>query len=129
MRMAPNRRWVLGGVLLWAAAPGLGAQKCIVEVPEWAPRGSANSARPRITATLASSCGAAIDVSSIRMTVNDEAVEPKADGSGATVTVVYVPDAALLEETDHTVTVRARDANGAAGERTWTFRLPDTYAR
>jgi hypothetical protein len=116
-------------VLLWAAAPGLGAQKCIVEVPEWAPRGSASGARPRITATLVSSCGAAIDVSSIRMTVNDEAVKPTTDGSGTTVTVVYVPQEALLEESDHTVTVRARDAKEAAGERTWTFRVPDTYSR
>jgi hypothetical protein len=119
----------LGGVLLWAAVPVLDAQKCVVEVPEWAPRGSASNARPRITATLVSSCGAAIEVSSIRMTVNDEAVEPATDGSGATVTVAYVPEKALLEEADHTVVVRARDANGAAGERTWTFRLPDTYTR
>jgi hypothetical protein len=119
----------LGGVLLWAAAPALDAQKCIVEVPEWAPRGSASGARPRISATLVSSCGAAIELSSIRMTVNDQAVEPTAEGSGATVTIVYVPEKALLEEADHTVVVQARDANGAAGERTWTFRLPDTYTR
>jgi hypothetical protein len=85
--------------------------------------------RPKILATIASTCGTAIDVASIRMTVNDQAVAPMTEGNGAKVTVVYVPEAALLEEADHTVTISAKDVNGVAGERTWTFHLPDTYLR
>ena len=105
------------------------AQECQVTVPEWAPRGSADTARPRISATLTSTCGTAIDVSSVGMTVNEQPVKPTTEGSGSTVTVVYLPESALLEEADHTVTVRAQDEKGVAGERTWTFHLPDTYLR
>ena len=125
--------WLLAGVLLLVAVPPLTAQEaredCAVTIPEWAPRGSAQRVRPRILATLTSTCGTAIDVTSVRMTVDEEPVTPTTDGSGAKVTVVYVPESALLEEADHTVTVQALDANGVAGERTWTFYLPDSYLR
>ena len=105
------------------------AQSCAIDAPEWAPRGTAKTARPNITVTLVSTCGAAIDLSSIRMTVNGEAVAPKTEGTGPKVTVVYVPAAALVEEEDHTIVVRARDAKGTAGEKTWTFHVADTYSR
>ena len=128
--------WLLAGALLLAAVPLLTAQEppgaqedCAVTIPEWAPRGSAETVRPKIVATVTSTCGAAIDVASVRMTVDEEPVAPTTDGSGAKVTIVYVPESALLEEADHTVTVDAMDVNGVAGQRTWTFYLPDTYLR
>ena len=125
-----TRGWLLAGVvLLSASGQSLDAQGCVLEIPAWAPRGSTETVRPKIFATIASTCGTAIDVASIRMTVDEEPVAPTPDGTGAKVTVVYVPESALLEEADHTVTVQALDANGVAGERTWTFYLPDSYLR
>lgn len=119
----------MAGVLLAGTGAWIGAQECAVTVPEWAPRGSANTARPRISATLTSTCGSAIDLASVRMTVDKQVVTPTTDGTGAAVTVIYVPTSALLEEADHTVTVRAQDEKGVAGEWTWTFHVPDTYLR
>ena len=125
-----NGAWLLAvGILLSASGLAPDAQECVLEIPEWAPRGSARTVRPRILATITSTCGTAIDVPSIRMVVDGEPVAPTTDGSGAKVTVVYVPETALLEEADHTVTVQALDANEVAGERTWTFHLPDAYLR
>ena len=125
-----TRGWLLAGVVLLSASGlSLDAQECVLEIPEWAPRGSAETVRPKIIATIASTCGTAIDVASIRMTVDEEPVAATPDGTGAKVTVVYVPESALLEEADHTVSVQALDANGVAGERTWTFYLPDSYLR
>ena len=128
--------WLAAGVLLLVAVLPLTAQEaqepqaeCAVTVPEWAPRGSALRVRPEILAVLTSTCGAAIDVTSIRMTVDDEPVTPTTEGGGAKVTVLHVPVDALLEEADHTVSVQAQDANGVEGGRTWTFYVPDTYLR
>jgi hypothetical protein len=127
------RSVLFAGTMLVVSSMGVGvsvpAQECALEVPEWAPRGSASSARPRITATLTSTCGAAIDLSSIRMTLDDEAVMPTPDGTGSQVTVTFTPASALLAESDHTVTVQARDAKGTKGEKTWAFHLGDTYSR
>ena len=105
------------------------AQNCALEAVEWAPRGSARTARPTITVTFTSTCGAAIDPSSIQMRVDDEAVMAKADGTGPKVTVSYTPASGLVEEEDHTVVVKARDVKGTAGEKTWTFHVGDTYSR
>ena len=133
--------WLAAGVLLLLAVLPLAAQEaqegqeaqeqeeCAVTVPEWAPRGSAQRVRPEILAVLTSTCGAAIDVTSVRMTIDDEPVTPTTEGSGAKVTVLHVPVDALLEEADHTVSVQAQDANGVEGGRTWTFYVPDTYLR
>ena len=63
------------------------------------------------------------------MTIDDEAVTPKTDGAGARVVVTYTPPEALVQEADHTVTVRARDGKGTKGEKSWTFHLGDTYSR
>ena len=112
-----------------SAPAGWGAQTCVIEAPEWSPRGSATTARPRISVTLASTCDAAIDPASVRMLVDDEAVMPKVDGIGPKVTVFYTPESALVQEADHTVVVQARDAKGAAGEKRWTFHIGDTYSR
>ena len=141
MRGALTRCWLLASLLLLVTVPPLTAQEaqegqeaqeqeeCAVTVPEWAPRGSARSVRPEILAVLTSTCGAAIDVTSIRMTVDDEPVTPATEGSGAKVTVMHVPVDALLEEADHTISVQAQDANGVEGGRNWTFYVPDTYLR
>ena len=112
-----------------AAVAGSRAQNCAIEAPEWSPRGSATTARPRISVTLASTCDAAIDPASVRMLVDDEAVMPKIDGTGPKVTVVYTPESALVQEADHTVVVQARDARGTSGEKRWTFHIGDTYSR
>ena len=129
MREAVTTAWLCASAVPLAIALLFGAQECALEVPEWAPRGSARTARPEITATFRSSCGAAIDIGSVRMTVDDKPVMPSTKGSAADVTVRYVPGSALLQEEDHTVTVQAQDANGVKGERTWTFHVPDTYLR
>jgi hypothetical protein len=121
---------VFCGWVLAASAPANSqAQICVIEASEWAPRGSAKTARPAITVVLTSSCGAAIDPSSIQMTVDDEAVMAKAEGAGPKITVSYTPESALVEEEDHTVVVRVRDVKGTAGEKTWTFHVGDTYSR
>ena len=120
---------VLGVTCAAFAGASLPAQECALVVPEWAPRGSAPTARPRISATLTSSCGAAIDLSSIRMTVDDEEVKATTDGSGATVTVSYTPQSPLTEGADHDVAVQAKDEKGVTGEKRWTFSLGDTYSR
>ena len=120
---------VCGCVLTCAAPANTRAQDCALEASEWAPRGTARTARPSITVTFSSTCAAAIDHASIQMTVDDEAVMPKAEGTGATVTVVYTPPMALVEEEDHTVVVKARDVKGTVGEKTWTFHVGDTYSR
>ena len=94
--------------------------------------GSARTARPSITVTFSSTCAAAIDHASIQMTVDDEAVMPKAEGTGATVTVVYTPPMALVEEEDHTVFVKARDVKGTVGRKPGRFtsaiRIRDKHA-
>jgi hypothetical protein len=105
------------------------AQNCAIEAPEWAPRGSATTARPTISVTLTSTCGAAIEVSSIKMTIDDETATPKVDGSGPKITLSYTPESALAQEADHTVVVQARDAAGTTGEKRWTFHIGDTYSR
>lgn len=120
---------VLAAVVTIGGGRSPAAQSCNLEIPEWSPRGSATTAKPRITATIQSPCGVSIDPQSVRMTVDDEAVAAKADGNGARLTVVYVPESALVEDADHTVTLRARDAKGTAVEKTWTFHLGDTYSR
>jgi hypothetical protein len=135
MPSRPYRKFATCGLtLLFLAARAVSngvptAQECKIEVPEWAPRGSTKTARPRITATVTSTCEAAIEPSSIRMIVDDKAATPTTDGVGSKVTVAYTPEVALLEESDHTVTIRASDAKGRTGERTWTFHVPDTYTR
>jgi hypothetical protein len=63
------------------------------------------------------------------MTIDGEAVMPKTEGTGPRVTVIYTPASALLEEADHTVVVKARDAKGTSGEKSWTFHIGDTYSR
>jgi hypothetical protein len=122
---------VIGAALIAGASIGapVRVQECVIDVPEWSPRGSAKTARPRITATLVSTCAAAIDLSSIHMTIDDEPVMPTAEGTGPKVTVVYTPTTALVEDADHTVTVAASDLKGAKGRKTWTFHLGDTYSR
>ena len=120
---------VCGCVLAASATTGSQAQTCAVEASEWAPRGTARTARPRITVTFTSTCGAAIDPASIQMTIDDEAVMATPEGTGPKVTVVYTPATALVEEEDHTVVVKARDVKGTAGEQTWTFHVGDTYSR
>ena len=118
-----------GWVLSAAAAAGSQAPTCAIEAPEWAPRGWSRSARPRISVTLASTCGVAIDAASIRMTVDDQAVMPRVEGTGPKVMVFYVPESALVEEEDHTVVVQARDVKGTAGEKSWTFYIAETYLK
>jgi hypothetical protein len=108
---------------------GSPAQTCTIEAPEWAPRGSASSARPRISVTLTSTCAAEMDASSVRMTVDDEVVKPMVEAAGPNVTAVYTPASALLEEADHTVVVQVRDTKGTSGEKRWTFHIGDTYSR
>lgn len=125
--------WI-GTLWTFMAVTGLGpsssqAQNCAIDAPEWAPRGSASTARPRISVTLTSTCDAAMDPSSVRMTVDDEAVRPMVEGAGSTITVAYTPESALVEEEDHTVVVQVRDTKGTSGEKRWTFHIGDTYAR
>jgi hypothetical protein len=65
------------------------------------------------------------------MTLDDEAVMPKTEGTGPKVVVTYTPDAALVQEADHTVIVQARDAKGPAARRAghsiWATRIRDDF--
>ena len=130
MRACVRLTVTIGLCILAVSAPAHSQpQTCAIEASEWAPRGTARTARPRITVVLASTCGAAIDPSSVEMTVDDEAVTATTEGTGPKITVVYTPATALVEEEDHTVVVKARDVKGTAGEQTWTFHVGDTYSR
>jgi hypothetical protein len=128
-----SKAWFIAGAILIGICPGVAApaltQDCKVDVPEWAPRGSARSARPVISATFLSTCAAPIEVSSIHMTVDDETVMPKTEATGNKVVVSYTPMSALQEEADHTVVIQAKDSKGAVVEKSWTFHLGDTYSR
>jgi hypothetical protein len=131
MKGYARRIGMMLGVCMLAASgmANTQGQDCALEASEWAPRGTARTARPRISVTFTSTCGVAIDSSSIQATIDDQAVMAKTEGAGSKLTVIYTPDAALVEEEDHTVVVKARDVKGTAGEKTWTFRVGDTYSR
>lgn len=124
----------IGGILLVATVStalgsSLHAQECVLSVSDWAPRGSAKTTRPDIVVTFTSTCGTAIDVSSIQMTVDDDAVVHTIKGSGPKITVSYTPPSALSDDADHTVAVHARDEKGLKEEKSWTFHIPDNYTR
>ena len=70
----------------------------------------------------------AIDQSSIEMTLDGSPVTPTVSGSGSEVTASYqVTEPPLVQEADHTASVRAEDVNGEVLEKTWTFYVPDIY--
>jgi hypothetical protein len=108
------------------ALPGLagapGEPICPLDVTAWAPQGEKPCLRPLISATFKSGCGNTIDISSIKMYLDDSLVTPQTTtGSGSEVKVEYMPDSDLQENSDHSVRVRALDANGVEGEKTWSF--------
>ena len=96
---------------------------CAPEVTDWAPKIEEIKTRlPTITATIESKCGVAIDISTIKMVVDDETVFPKVTGSGPKVTLAFVPFLGLMEECN--VEVSAKDANGQVAEKIWMFEVP-----
>ena len=96
---------------------------CAPEVTDWAPKIEETKTRlPTITATIQSKCGVDIDISTIKMVVDNETVYPKVSGSGSSVTLAFVPYLGLMEECY--VTVSAQDANGQTVEKDWMFEVP-----
>jgi hypothetical protein len=108
------------------ALPGLagapGEPICTLDVTAWVPEGEKECMRPDISATFKSGCGNTIDISSIKMYLDDSLVTPQTTtGSGSEVTVTYTPNSDFTNYSDHSVRVRALDANGVEGEKTWSF--------
>jgi len=104
-----------------------GGETCELELTSWAPRGSAGGDRPLNTATFRSTCGIDIDVSSIKMFLDDDPVTPEVTSGGSEVTVSYTPVETLQQEAEHTASITLQDVNGNEGEKTWTYFVPDIY--
>ena len=80
-----------------------------------------------ISATLSSKCGNDIDIESVEILINDEAVPGEVTGSGAKVSVKHTLDWNLAQSSDHYVMVRARDKKGNTVEKEWSFYVGLIY--
>ena len=100
---------------------------CSIEVTDMLPDGFADTTRPVISATLLSKCGNDIDIGSIELLINDEAVPVEVNGSGSKVSVKHALKWSLAQSSDHYVTVRAKDKEGNAVEKEWAFWLGLIY--
>ena len=103
------------------------AEECPIEVTEMVPDGFAESTRPVLSATLTSKCGNDIDVASVELILNDEVYPAEVTGSGSKITVKFLPDWNLAQESDHFVMVRAKDKKGTTVEKEWSFWLGLIY--
>jgi len=107
---------------------------CVVEITEEYPLfwSSFDGLRPPVGASVKSTCGAAIDISSIQMHVstkggNKAKVAPEIKGSGSQVSVEWIPGYDFEENTRCTVSITARDEKGRSAEKVWTFFLEFNY--
>jgi len=110
--------------------PALCEEACPIVVTAWEPKGEALEETlliPVISATVSSVCGADIDQSSIKMTLNENLVPHTVSGDGSAVTATFIPDDDLESDVYHDVTVHAEDVNGEAVDFKWTFYLPFYY--
>jgi len=103
------------------------AEECPIEVTDIAPDGFADTSRPVLSATLTSKCGNDIDVDSVQILLNDEAVPAEVSGTGSSISVAFHPDWNLAQEADHFVMVRAKDKKGTTVEKEWSFWLGLIY--
>jgi hypothetical protein len=106
------------------ALPGLvgtPSGQCTFEVTNWEPTETIQYRVP-ITATFKSTCGVNIDITSIKVFLNDSPVTPVVSGSGSEITVTYTPVIPLKNDI-YTVTVRGQDVNGQTAEKMWVFEL------
>ena len=122
-----------GGMML-DGLPGLasagGAPACSFAATAWQPMGIAPHARPTISATFKSQCGAEIDISSLEMYLDYEKVTPTVSGSGSEVTITYEPPADLVDweqDATHSVRVLVQDVYGTEGEKSWDFVVLPAY--
>ena len=103
------------------------AADCTIEVTDMVPDGFADTTRPELSATLSSKCGNDIDIESVELLLNDEVVPGEVTGSGAKVSVKYIPETGLAQVSDHYVMVRAKDKEGNTVEEEWSFWLGLIY--
>ena len=103
------------------------AADCSIEVTDIAPDGFADNTRPELSATVSSKCGNDIDIESVELLLNDEVVPGEVTGSGAKVSVSYIPETGLAQVSDHYVMVRAKDKEGNTVEEEWSFWLGLIY--
>ena len=107
-----------------------GTQKvCTPEITNCLPDGFIEDRYPTISAVVTSPCGAAIDTSSITMTLNDFPLTPTITGDGPEVTVSFIPDfrEGLAEERPHNVVITCQDTNGEKAKIVWEFFIPILY--
>ena len=129
IRPAKIRNFILIIIFCFTGSePGLCEEKCPLEVTDWQPKGYTENARPTISATFRSACGADIEQSSIEMRISGSTrVAHTVTGSGPEVTVTFTLDFLLKEDELHTVSVRAQDVNGVLGKKAWDFYIPLIY--
>jgi len=108
--------------------------ECTIEITEEHPHfwSSFDGLRPPIGATITSTCGDNIDISSIQMNVSTKGgkttkVFPEINGSGSKVSVEWVPEYDFEENIRCTVTIKAQDEKGRNAEKTWKFLLEFNY--
>ena len=100
---------------------------CSMEVTNMLPEGFADTTRPLISAAISSKCGNDIDIESVEMLINDEAVQAEVTGTGAKLSVKHALDWNLAQNSDHYVMIRARDKKGNAVEKEWSFYVGLIY--
>ena len=107
--------------------PGLCEEKCPLVVTEWSPNDWKECLRPLISVTYSSGCGIAIDISSIRMFLDDHLVTPTITESDSEIIVTYMATSDLQDDMNHFVRVFAKDVMGTEGEKTWSWLIPSGY--
>ncbi|MBW1763374.1 MAG: hypothetical protein JRJ23_01345 [Deltaproteobacteria bacterium] len=107
-----------------AVRSGICEEKCPLQVKSFSPKMEAEIRRPDIYVILISECGAAIDISSIKMLFNNEPVvhEISSNQDGSEVKVSFTPYNDLYDIYD--IVVSGSDVNGNTIEKKWTFEVP-----
>jgi hypothetical protein len=100
---------------------------CSIVVTNMLPEGFADTTRPVISAALSSKCGNNIDLESIEILVNDEAVQVEATSSGGKISVEHTLEWNLAQNSDHYIMIRAKDKKGNSVEKEWSFYVGLIY--
>ena len=69
----------------------------------------------------------AIDVATVKLTIDDAVVAPAAEKTGTTTTVTFTPSPAWVAGSTHTYSIEALDGGGHTIARQGTFTLPAPY--
>jgi hypothetical protein len=96
-------------------------------VSDHGPQGFDDTGVPDITAVFTSKEGINIDITSIKMLVDDEEVDYTVEGKGSVVKVIYTPYSMLEQQADHEIVVTAKDVKGNTVKKSWVFWVSMIY--